>query len=166
MNSVRILNNKFSGKLYRAVGVFDRSWTDIANNRIRTRLKVVDTGDTFGVVPVGIKIWEGSNSAVLGNDIDSKKRRRSRFAYGIWFNENTSDNFIANNEIEKARVLACFDESTGDGTAGTANFWQGNEGRKDSPDGICGRKRHGHKHGHKNRHDRDDDDDDDDDHDD
>ncbi len=147
LHPVQIISNTFSGKMYRGVGVYDRDWTDIKYNSFKTKLSMVDTAN-YGTVPIGIKVWVGENSVVLGNEIRSKKRH-GRFATGIWLNGGTNDNVVAENVVKGSEILDCLDGSIGGGTAGTDNLWQDNKGKKDSPVGICSKK-------------KDDDDDDDD----
>jgi Right handed beta helix region len=57
---------------------------------------------------------------------------------GIRFGSDTSGNQISGNTALRNHP-DCLDESTGTGTAGTANFWTNNIGRRAVPRGICHR---------------------------
>jgi hypothetical protein len=56
---------------------------------------------------------------------------------GIFFGSLTRGNQIRGNTASGNAVFDCEDESTGSGTAGTANTWVNNNGGTDSPNGIC-----------------------------
>jgi nitrous oxidase accessory protein NosD len=77
------------------------------------------TADDFAAV-------SARNNALRNNDVD-----------GIFFGAATNGNQIRGNTASGNDNLDCEDDSTGSGTAGTANTWVNNNGGTDSPDGIC-----------------------------
>jgi parallel beta-helix repeat protein len=56
---------------------------------------------------------------------------------GIVVDVPSRDNLFLNNSARRNASLDCQDESTGAGTAGTANSWQGNTGDRAQPPAIC-----------------------------
>jgi parallel beta-helix repeat protein len=56
---------------------------------------------------------------------------------GIFFGASTHGNQIRGNTASGNAVFDCEDDSTGSGTAGTANTWVNNNGGTDNPNGIC-----------------------------
>ena len=56
---------------------------------------------------------------------------------GIYFGSLTKGNQIRGNTASGNGNLDCEDDSSGSGTAGTANTWVGNNGVTDDPNGIC-----------------------------
>jgi hypothetical protein len=136
---VTIAQNRFRGKLYRAVGVA-RSYTDVKGNWMRTFLGVQDVPTFGGDIPLGIKLFGGvENSKVLDNDIGFLGTRILSFAVGITVQDSASNNVLGGNIVGGggAVIWDCLDESTGGGTAGTANTWTANFGPNDDPEGIC-----------------------------
>ena len=136
-NPVRILNNVFGGRLYRAVGVA-RSHTDVSGNNIRTVLKPSDEPIFGGPIPLGIKLFGGVDSVwVSSNRIKSISTKR--FARGITVQDGASDNVLLLNNVTRSVDFDCLDESAdgGFGTDGTDNTWINNGGKKRTPAGIC-----------------------------
>lgn len=56
---------------------------------------------------------------------------------GILFGSATNGNQIRGNTARGNFPYDCEDDSTGSGTAGTANTWVDNNGVTDNPNGIC-----------------------------
>ena len=133
---VVVSGNNFGGRLYRAVGVV-RSYTDVGFNTIRTGLFTQITDD-FGTVPIGIKVFDGSNSVIANNSIvGGFFFFLPRFNTGIWLTADTAGNIVKNNVVQFSATNDCLDESTDTGTAGTANIWTGNTGFNADPADIC-----------------------------
>lgn len=56
---------------------------------------------------------------------------------GIHADGNSTNNEILNNQASSNTFYDCHDQSSGAGTAGTANTWLGDHGQTSSPAGIC-----------------------------
>ena len=50
---------------------------------------------------------------------------------------DTSDNHFSYNRSERNAMFDCHDQSTGGGTASTANIWDHDLGDTESPPGLC-----------------------------
>lgn len=57
---------------------------------------------------------------------------------GIHLLEASSHNTVEENELKDGGNYDAHDESSGDGTAGTANTWEENECETANPEGLCG----------------------------
>jgi hypothetical protein len=68
---------------------------------------------------------------VSGNEIEHVGR------YGIAVS-GAPGNRLVDNEIKDSGAFDAFDDTTGSGTAGTANHWKDNDCDTSSPDGLCG----------------------------
>lgn len=89
--------------------------------------------DVGGSVGNGIDVSTTSPGAVnaQGNKVHGNA------GDGLVFTEETSGNVIRFNTSRNNRGLDCRDLSTGDNTAGTANFWASDTGATAEPRGIC-----------------------------
>ncbi len=85
-------------------------------------------------------------STVRGIDVSSSSvgavrlRRnviRNVDQFGILLEANTSENQIVGNDVRNSGAFDCRDRSVGAGTAGTANTWNNDIGRKANPPAIC-----------------------------
>lgn len=142
-NPVIIAGNRFAGKLLRGVSA-QRSFTDVKQNTFVTALKSTDVDPLVwpvGTFPRGIQVFGGTtNSMVLYNNMDKGNKNEGggeKFARGIVVGITAEDNVLAGNHVRQSEQFDCLDQSTGTGTAGTANTWINNTGTKSSPRGIC-----------------------------
>lgn len=55
---------------------------------------------------------------------------------GIAVQEGSEGNFVTRNKVSKSSGFDLFDDTTGGGTAGTANFYSGNKAKTTSPAGL------------------------------
>jgi hypothetical protein len=55
---------------------------------------------------------------------------------GLWVGSGSQIQ-VTENAIEKSVIFDCLDQTTGSGTAGTANTWTSNIGTTSSPPGLC-----------------------------
>jgi hypothetical protein len=67
---------------------------------------------------------------------------------GIYMELDTFHNWIEGNFARYNKMYDCEDQSHGDGTSGTANFWIHNDGVTQYPPGICNAGRGGGHHEH------------------
>lgn len=79
---------------------------------------------------VALKLSGGNLLGVHGNVAH-------RFGWGIHADGGAHDHLISDNDFRDNSLLDCWDETSGAGTAGTANTWTSNMGFTDSPNGIC-----------------------------
>ena len=68
------------------------------------------------------------------------------FYDGIYADEDSSGNRFISNTALGNEEHDCHDDSTGRGTAGTANVWNGNRGETSQPEGLCRKNKRGGKH--------------------
>ena len=61
----------------------------------------------------------------------------STFFDGIYLGSDSTDNKIEENFLRNNTEHDCHDDSTGTGTAGTANFWDDNDGVTENVPGLC-----------------------------
>jgi hypothetical protein len=61
----------------------------------------------------------------------------STFFDGIYLGSDSTDNVIQGNFLRRNTEHDCHDDSTGDGTAGTANSWVDNDGLTENRPGLC-----------------------------
>jgi nitrous oxidase accessory protein NosD len=87
-----------------------------------------------GMVEDGIVANPGSLTSSVIDDNDAKKNRRDGIRIETPGNAN---NLIKDNEAEDNAGYDCRDDTTGGGTAGTANTWRKNEGKTSLPSGLC-----------------------------
>ena len=116
-----------------------------------------DTGDTW------IKhnaIWRTSFGITTAPDVEAvdvlENHVTTSFAWGMVlsgtdafiYDNVVEDNYLGtlvtgannnlhDNDFRDNASTDCFDDTSGDGTAGTANTWTNNLGQDDNPDGIC-----------------------------
>ncbi|MDQ2960814.1 MAG: hypothetical protein M3R48_07160 [Candidatus Dormibacteraeota bacterium] len=83
----------------------------------------------------------GYDYGIRGADIVSSTLKGNKVGHagvdGIGFDNTTSGNTLTNNNASKSGTFDCHDTSTGPGTAGTANTWINDDGKKASPPAIC-----------------------------
>lgn len=138
-----VTNCAFNGISIRDAGFGPSSGATVTNNTVT------------GCDENGIAVREGSHSntvrknkvqrntldGVLLEDGDSNRIERNQARDngqdGIHADASSEGNFFRNNKALGNAVIDCHDQSTGSGTAGTANFWTNNIGTTDSPNGIC-----------------------------
>jgi hypothetical protein len=117
--------------------------------------------------PVGVHPCQGNGISIQGGRANIRHNTIDGMFYGIelttdgtngpWF-ANVANNRVMNSNLYRAGIkvwsgvaganihdndasgndgLACDDDTTGTGTASTANTWTNNVGPNDDPDGIC-----------------------------
>ena len=101
----------------------------------------------------GISLENADNNLVRGNRSEANRRD------GLRADAASSGNRIERNRMTGNREHDCHDDSTGTGTAGTANVWRGNRGATENRRGLC--RPNGNGNDDDDHHDDDDDDDDD-----
>jgi parallel beta-helix repeat protein len=100
-------------------------------------------GSTANVTVLGNTVTgaEGSGIDVTAEEFAAVTARnntlRNNGIDGIFLGATTRGNQIRSSTASGNANLDCEDDSTGSGTAGTANTWAGNNGGTDDPNGIC-----------------------------
>jgi parallel beta-helix repeat protein len=82
----------------------------------------------------GIGLENADDNVVRGNKSDENRRD------GLRADAASTGNRIVGNRMNRNREHDCHDDSTGSGTAGTANAWSGNQGATESRPGLCREK--------------------------
>jgi len=105
------------------------------------------TNEASGLILFDYANLEVAHNEVLRNDtgiyLDGQgatvghNRVRDGDADGIYAESSSSENRIRHNHLSGNGEHDCHDESVGDGTAGTANFWEGNFGDTQNRPGLC-----------------------------
>lgn len=95
----------------------------VRGNRV-SRNGTGDEGD-------GISLENADNNLVRGNRSEANRRD------GLRADSASSGNRIERNRMTRNREHDCHDDSTGTGTAGTANVWRGNQGATENRRGLC-----------------------------
>ncbi|WP_314175257.1 right-handed parallel beta-helix repeat-containing protein [Streptomyces winkii] len=120
------INRGFLGVRGNAFGLTPSTNVTIASNSI-TNSESSAVGHGISVAPNSL-----TNSAIHGNITSDNAGDGIRIDAG-----GNGGNTITTNAARNNRMLDCRDDTTGTGTAGTANTWSGNAGPKASPAGIC-----------------------------
>ena len=96
----------------------------IRNNDIRRGRRLLDFDS------VGISLSGGERDEVDHNTVRG-------FHFGAFVDGGGTDHDIHDNDFRHNKITDCHDETSGAGTAGTANTWTDDRGLTDSPNGIC-----------------------------
>jgi parallel beta-helix repeat protein len=80
----------------------------------------------------GISLFDADNQEISHNDSHDNVKFDGLFA-----DEKSEGNLFLGNDAFNNAEFDCHDESTGTGTAGTANEWKSNRGNTSEPPGIC-----------------------------
>lgn len=94
-NGVTIFFNTFSGDMYRAIGI-SRASTNPHHNSMTTDLGITDVEIFGGLVPLGIKLFDGDGHSVKKNTIGPGT---GEFAAGLTISSTSAGNSVANNNI-------------------------------------------------------------------
>jgi hypothetical protein len=78
-----------------------------------------------------------SDFLVENNTITSSGQNGIELNQGTDATGSPSGGTLSDNTITSSTTFACFDDSSGSGTAGTANTWLNNAGAPSSPPGLC-----------------------------
>ena len=106
---------------------------DNVDSDIRLRNNYVDNNDT------NLGLYNSDSGEFKNNTLLD-----AVFYDGIYADVDSERNrFISNTALGNTEH-DCHDDSQGDGTAGTANVWNGNRGETSTPEGICKKRGRGH----------------------
>lgn len=79
-----------------------------------------------------VGVYATSDADISGNTLTD-----SAFFDGVYVDPDSAGNHITGNTILDNKEHDCHDDSVGAGTAGTANFWQGNNALTENRPGLC-----------------------------
>jgi nitrous oxidase accessory protein NosD len=127
-DGILIDSNVISHPGYAGIAIRDTLGTGSTNVDV---LSNTVTGATSDPTAAGIDV-----SATGYATVNARFNVLDHNSYGIWFESGTSGNVIRANKAHH-NTVDCKDDSTGSGTAGTANFWNNDIGAVDVPNGLC-----------------------------
>ena len=100
------------------------------NNGILVQDNKIKDGDASGIRVQNLFGSPDLNIFIRSNDVDKRLN-------GIRVGGGESGVTLEANKATNSTNFDCLDETTGTGTAGTANTWTNDKGKKASPAGIC-----------------------------
>lgn len=110
-----------------------RSGVQILNNDLFAN----DIGLALGIgTPDEPTFGPTMNVLVQNNQAPDRNHPTNRFD-GFYLLNDTQNNLMLDNQAHGSGEYDCRDDSKGSGTAGTANWWSGDEGVTQMPAGIC-----------------------------
>jgi parallel beta-helix repeat protein len=86
----------------------------------------------------GILLDNGDNNTVGSNKVRENGTAGGDATDGIRLEMTFSGNTVHDNRLKRNVTHDCHDNSSGAGTAGTANFWVNNDGTTSNRAGLCG----------------------------
>ena len=139
----RVLDNVFPGVRAVAGGPFIPG----LESGQSTGIILFDNADSDIVVRNNLVQNNDTNVALYNNDGGDFKNNTvldAVFYDGLYADAESEGNRFISNTALRNTEHDCHDDSTGDGTDGTANTWNGNRGETSQPEGLC-RKKKGHR---------------------
>jgi hypothetical protein len=131
----QVTNNSINGGAADGIRVNDLFYTPssgltISGNTVANRLNGIAVYTAAGL---------SSTSSITGNTITSagvNDATGPSNGHGLWLQSGNGVN-VANNRASASVQFDCRDDTTGGGTAGTANVWTNDTGTTSSPSGLC-----------------------------
>ena len=129
---VMIDNNNVFGQAFNGIVLDGDSGSTVVQNN-----KVADTTTHFGGSNGvdsgdGFLVFDGTIGSLLQNNQSTNNAED-----GFHLDNTTSNNTLKDNQASGNTTFDCADDSTGSGTAGTANTWMNDHGMTSSPPGLC-----------------------------
>jgi nitrous oxidase accessory protein NosD len=88
------------------------------------------------VMAMGVSGLNAAPNSLVGSTIQNNRSLRNA-EDGIRLSAGDSGNEVSENSMRLNRIFDAHDESTGTGTADTANIWTNNNCKTSSPEGLC-----------------------------
>ena len=85
----------------------------------------------------GVLLLGASDNLLKANQVKGNGQSGPDTTDGIRLDSNSKGNEVLNNQLQGNVTHDCHDDSTGTGTGGTANTWQGNQGQTQNRPGLC-----------------------------
>jgi len=98
---------------------------------------IVDHNKVQGNAGSGVLLLKAGSNLLKENEISNNGTAGGDTTDGIRVDMNSTGNEILNNHMKGNVDHDCHDDSTGTGTAGTANTWNGNKGDTQNRFGLC-----------------------------
>lgn len=119
--------------------VFDNVYTGPAGPGQASGIILFQSGS--GLTVTGNTVERNDNNIGLFDTddirVNSNNANDAAFYDGLYADSDSTGNRFQLNRASGNEEHDCHDDSTGSGTAGTANTWSFNQGQTDTPDGIC-----------------------------
>jgi parallel beta-helix repeat protein len=93
--------------------------------------KIEDNGGS------GLALFGANSNLLKSNHIEGNGAGPGDTTDGLRVDSGSTGNLILSNHMEANTFHDCHDDSSGTGTAGTGNTWQGDQGDTQNPPGIC-----------------------------
>ena len=98
---------------------------------------IVDHNKVQGNAGSGVLLLAANSNLLKENEVSNNGAGSSDTTDGIRVDMNSTGNEILNNHMKSNVTHDCHDDSTGTGTAGTGNTWNGNKGDTQNKPGLC-----------------------------
>jgi parallel beta-helix repeat protein len=93
--------------------------------------KIEDNGGS------GIVLFGADANLLKSNQVEDNGTAAGDTTDGIRIDLGSANNEVRDNHLSDNVTHDCHDDSSGSGTAGTANFWKGNHGETENRPGLC-----------------------------
>lgn len=130
-----ISGNFVSGSNYDGIAVDSSTNSHVSGN---------DSSNNSGPNGEGFALYSSDGSGSETGVVLDGNTAVSNTTNGFYADSGTSGNTISNGQASSNGQYDCEDDSTGSGTAGTANYWFSDSGVTSSPTGLCQSRQHGH----------------------
>jgi len=127
---MRITGNKATNSPWDGIDLDSQSGALVQNNSAVGNQEI-----GFGLFSVSSSVLYLNNAKNNGSD--------ARPGGGLYVDSGSSGNTMRSNRASGNYPYDCEDDSSGSGTAHTANTWAGNQGNSSLPAGICGQAVYG-----------------------
>lgn len=127
----------FSGAVVQRIDIVGNTIARSGGSGIRVSTDVDDVVITDNVIRDSTQAGINVTSSAAGAVRVFENRANNNGTDGIFFGASTNGNTINDNIARSNGDFDCEDDSTGSGTAGTANTWIKNEGVTSDPPGLC-----------------------------
>ena len=105
--------------------------------RAAARPPASSCGETSENTRVNGIAFDADSNLLKSNHVEDNGTASSDTTDGIRLDANSGGNQIRDNHLDGNVTHDCHDDSTGTGTAFTANFWTGNHGNTENKPGLC-----------------------------
>jgi parallel beta-helix repeat protein len=142
-DSVKIKSNELFGASFDGIDIVNSSGVTAENNQSHDNDAdgIYLSDATSNTLKNNKLTSNGEDGIWLDGESDDNtvqnNQARSSTRYGLHAGPDASGNTLRENDARSSGTFDCRDESTGPGTAATANFWINDRGDTSDPPGIC-----------------------------